>query len=221
MTTQERLEQQANRYREQGYRVVLNPGPDDLPPFAKDFKVEILATRADGGVIASAKSSLADFENDRNLSRYAEIIQAQPRWRYDVAVLGPPPTISEFQGVDEASEAEIAKGLDDAEFLLHSGFRPQAVLAAWAAMESAMRHRLRAMGERAEWGSSPQSMLNELYSSGVLTPAEFRSLEGLSRLRNIIVHGFSVPEISAETVLILTNTARKLLTESKQVETAS
>ena len=221
MTTEERLNQVVDRYREQGYDVVLNPGPDDLPPFAKDFKVEILASRPDGNVLASAKASSSEFERDLNLPRYAELIQNQPGWRYDVFVLGPPSATPESRDVTEASEEEIYNALDNAERLFEAGFGPQAVLTAWAALESAMRHRLRSLGSKAEWGTSPRSMLNELVSLGILTHSDFRNLEGLSRLRNVIAHGFSMPEIGVNTVLFLADTTRRLLTESKQVATAS
>jgi hypothetical protein len=221
MNNQQRLEHVADRYRQQGYRVVLNPGPDDLPPFAKDFAVEILATRPDGGVLASAKASPSEFERDPDLSRYAEIIQNQPGWRYDVFVLGPPPPAPEPREVADASEEEIARTLTDSERLYQAGFAPQAVLSGWAALESAMRHKLRAMGDKAGWGTSSRAMLNELVSSGVLSPGEFRDLEGLSRLRNVIVHGFSVPEIGAGAVAFLADTSRRLLAESKPVQEAS
>ena len=47
MNIEKRLKFVADRYRSLGFNVVLFPKPDDLPPFAKDFKVEILATSAD------------------------------------------------------------------------------------------------------------------------------------------------------------------------------
>ncbi len=84
-----------------------------------------------------------------------------------------------------------------------------------------MRHRLRSLGSKAEWGTSPRSMLNELISLGILTHSEFRDLEGLSRLRNIISHGFSVPEIPPSSVSVLVDSARRLLQESKQLAPAS
>jgi HEPN domain-containing protein len=220
MNTEQRLNQVADRYREQGYQVVLNPRPDDLPPFAKDFKVEILASRPDGNVLASAKGSSAEFEADPNLSRYAEVIEKRPGWRYDVFVLGPPPAVPDRGDISEALQEETYKALDNAERLIQAGFGAPAVLTAWAALESAMRQRLRSLGSKAEWGTSPRSMLNELISSGILTHSEFRELEGLSRLRNIIAHGFSVPEISPSSVSFLVDTARKLLNESKQLAPA-
>jgi len=214
MDTEQRLNQVADRYREQAYRVVMRPGPDDLPPFAKDFELEILATRQDGGVLVSAKASAAEFEADRNLSKYAEIIEKQPGWRYDVFVLGPPPLPPHKHAANEATEAEINRALDDADRLFQAGYIPQSVIAAWAAAESAMRHRLRSQGSEAGWGTPPRSMLNELVSSGALSGSDFRKLEDLSHLRNVIVHGFSVPDIDPGVVPFLTSAARQLMAES-------
>jgi hypothetical protein len=221
MDTQQRLEHVAERYREQGYQVILNPSADDLPSFAKDFKVEILASRPDGKVLASAKASSSEFEKDKNLSRYAEIIENQRGWRYDVFVLGPPAAVPDLPDISDATEVQIEQMLSVADQLSQAGFGPQAVVASSAALESAMRHRLRSIGEKADWGASPRSMLNELVSSGILTHGEFRDLEEVSRLRNMIVHGFAIPEISPDAVPSLARTARRLLVESKQAEPVS
>jgi len=216
MDIQQRLEQVAERYRGQGYSVTVNPTPDDLPSFAKDYKVEILATRPDGNVLASAKATSAEFEKDKNLARYAEVIGGQQGWRYDVFVLGPEPPVPISDVIADASGDEIEQTLASANHLLVAGFKAQALIAAWAALESAMRRRLRSLGEKAEWGASPRSLVNELFSSGGLTPSEFREIEGVFRLRNIIVHGFSAPEISQNTVAFLISIAHRLLEESKQ-----
>jgi len=218
MNTQQRLIQLADRYRQQGYQVTINPGPDDLPQFAKNFKVEILAKRLDGNVLVSAKGSSSEFERDSNLANYADAIEKQPGWRYDVTVLGPPPSAPPPRNVDDVSAEQIEAKLRVADRLFADGFVPQAALTAWGAFESAMRHRLRAMGQKAGYGTSPRSMLNELISSGDLSHSEFRDLEGLLNLRNIIVHGFEVPEIGKGAIPFLANTSRKLLDESKPME---
>jgi len=190
MNIEKRLEQVAGRYRAQGYQVVVRPGPDALPSFAKDFNVEILATRADGNLLASMKGSQSDMQADPNLLRYAEVVEKQPRWRYDLFVLGPDaPPEPETRDVEEQSVDEIRTSLADAERMVDSGFRVQAVIAAWAALESAMRHRLRGEGSEVGWGTSPRTMLNELVSSGVLSINALRELEGLLQMRNVIVHG--------------------------------
>jgi len=211
-TFEERLDRAADRYRQQGYRVTIRPNRDDLPGFAEDFHVEILATRGDGGVLTSAKESTEEFEKDPDLSRYADAIEKQPKWRYDVFVLGPSPKITPRRSdAREASPAEVSRSLDEAGRLAEVGFGAQAVVAAWAALESAMRHRLRSEGRETGWGTSPRTLLNELRSSGNLQLDEFRDLERHFELRNTIVHGFSPPSIEPSVVPFLVDTARRLL----------
>jgi hypothetical protein len=216
MNTEQRLNRLADRYRSLGYTVVVRPGPEELPPFAKDFKVEILATRDDGNVLASAKTSPSELEADPNVPRYAEVTHQQPGWQFDVFVLGPDSQpASEKRDAQEPQEEEVRRYLDAVEAMLRAGFVQQSLVAAWAVLEAAMRRRLRADGEEAGWGTSPRTMLNELYSSGVLSTRVLRDLEGLFQLRSAIVHGFSAPVVEPSAVQFLVDTARRLLTESK------
>ena len=215
MNFEDELKTIAEEYRVQGYGVVVHPGPDDLPDFAKDFVVEVLATRPDGNVLATVKKNSSQFYADSNVERYAAVIDKTPGWRYDLVVLGkaklPPADLRDAQ---ELSEEDICRQLDAAERMFEAGFAPQAVVAAWAALESSMRRRLRAQGEEADWGSSPQTLLSELYSSGVLFHVDFRELQGFFQLRSLIVHGFSPPPIEHNTLSFLAETTRRFLDES-------
>jgi hypothetical protein len=216
MTIEERLNHLTDRYRSLGFKVVIRPGPDDLPPFAMDFKVEIVATSEKGNVLAVAKASPSELQADNEMSRYAEIPNRQPGWRMDLFVLGPDnPSVPEAREAKEPTAEEIRSSIDGAERMLRAGFTAQAVIAAWATLESTMRRRLQAEGTRAGWGTSPRTLLNELFSAGVFSNSEFRDLEGLSQLRNVIVHGFSVPDVSPSVVEFLLGVARRLLTESQ------
>lgn len=220
MDINEQLAQLADRYRSLGFDgVVVRPGPQDLPCFAQDFQVEIVARREDGGVLASAKSSAAEVEVDPNLSRYAEITAQQPGWRFDLFVLGPETLpVAEHRSAREPSPDEIRKSLEDVERLLQAGFVNQAFTASWAAMESALRRRLRAAGEQAGWGTSPRTMLGELYSSGVLSTQELRQLEASLQLRNAIAHGFAAPAADSQGVHLLVEAAQQLLAETQLVK---
>lgn len=215
MNFEDQLKTVAEEYRVQGYGVVVQPGPDDLPDFAKDFVVEVLATRPDGNVLAAVKKNSSQFYADSNLPKYAAVIDKTPGWRFDLVVLGKdklPP--ADLRDAKEPSEEDIRRQLDDAERMFEAGFAPPAVVAAWAALESAMRRRLRAEGEEADWGTSPQTLLNELYSSGVLLHGDFRELQGFFQLRSLVVHGFSPPLIENNTLHFLAETARRFLDES-------
>ncbi len=219
MEFDQQLEQIVKRYAAEGYQTFVRPGPAALPPFAKDFKVDILAKRGDGGVLAQVKRNRQDLAADSDTPRYAEITNNQPGWRFDFFVLeGENPLAREPRDAKEFSGDDIRKALADAEELARAGFLRPAAVTAWAALEAAMRMRLRAAGENAGWGTMPRSLLNELYSSGVFSEEEFSKLEKLSHLRNQIVHGFSSSTSIPEAVQVLSDTARRLLDESEAAE---
>jgi uncharacterized protein YutE (UPF0331/DUF86 family) len=219
MKIDQQLNSVADKYRTLGFNVVLRPGPADLPPFAKDFQVEMVATKEDGSALVAAKNSPLEFEADPNVARYAEITERQSGWRFDVFVLGPDyPVTKEIQESSELSDEDLRRGLVEAERMLQAGFVAPSLLAAWAMLESVMRRLLQAEGEESGWGNSPRTLLNELYSDGVLSTAVLRELEGIVRLRNALVHGFSAPAIEPAKVQFLIETARRLLTESQAVK---
>jgi len=219
MNFEQRLNLVADRFRSLGYKVVLRPTPDELPPFAKDFKLELLATRDDGSVLVSAKADAIEVETDPNLPRYALVNDQQPGWRFDLYVLAPETQpIPENREAKEPSEEDIGRSLAEVERMFQAGFVAQAVSAAWAVLESAMRQRLRAAGEQAGWGTTPRTMLNELFSSGLISTADLRHLEKLLQLRTAIVHGFALESVDPNAVRRLVETARRMLTESQMVK---
>jgi REase_AHJR-like len=216
MDFEERLNEIADQYRAQGYKVVVRPGLDALPPFAKDFRIEILAERPGGHVLATVKETHAEFEADTDLGRYAEAIDERPGWRYDLHVLGPgprPPATK--RDAKEPSEDEIGATMEDAERLLQAGFVRPALVSAWAALEAALRRRRMAEGKKAGWGSDAMSTLTELYSNGPLPESVYRELEGLFCARTAIVHGFTIPAIPVGAVRFVVEAARGFLEESR------
>lgn len=220
MDFEKALNQFADGYRAKGYDIVVRPGSDQLPDFAKDFKIEIVGRRAAEGVLVIVKKNRDELAADSNAPRYAEITNAQPGWRLDLAILeGENPMARELRGAREFSEDEISQSLEKAGELSRIGFPRYGMIAAWAALEAAMRIRLRASGEQVGWGSPPRQMLRELYSAGAFTPDEFRRVELASQLRNQIVHGFAPQPAEAgnsETAMVqlLSDVTRRLVSES-------
>jgi hypothetical protein len=217
MDFDQELKRLADTYASQGYQVTIRPNPGALPAFAKDFRIEILGTRGTEGVLVAVKKNLDEAAADSNLTRYAEITGLQKGWRFDFAVLeAADPSSREFDGAREFSEEDIEESFNQSLNMVRLGFLRPAVITAWAGFEAAMRLRLRAAGERTGWESSPRSMLNELYSNGVLNVAEFRKLETLARLRNQIVRGFISPLASeGGAVQVLCDIGQRLIEESQ------
>lgn len=221
MDFEQELTRLADSYRNQGYLVVVRPGADQLPGFAKDFKVEILGRRGAENVLVAVKKNRDEFAADQNMARYAEILGQQPGWRFDIALLGPESSPArEFGTATEPTELELSHELGEAERLSRMGFARSALVSAWAALEAAMRRRLRSLGTEVGWGSASREMLRELYSAGVLSPDEFRRIEQAAQTRNQIVHGFSSQledAGGAAAVDFLNAVTRRLVRESQPV----
>ena len=70
-------------------------------------------------------------------------------------------------GAVEPSNKHLDQSLVGSEELLRQSHVNLAMIGAWAALEAAMRRRLRSAGEKAGWGTPPRQMINELYASGI------------------------------------------------------
>ena len=216
MDFEQELKRVASGYTKQGYLVVVHPGSDELPLFAKDFQVEILANRGGEGVIVAVKKDRERVAADANMPRYAEATAAQKSWRFDLVVLeGENPMGRQPADAHDFSPADIGNVLGEADRLVRAGFVRAALISGWAGFEAAMRMRLRASGEQAGWGTMPRAMANELYSSGLLSPAEFHEIQRISRLRNEIVHGFSSVPPDPKEIQLLIDVTRRLVEESQ------
>ena len=130
----------ADRYAKDGYVVVIRPGRDQLPPFAVDYEVSIVGTKGDQGVIVEVKRNRKDLSDDRNLSQFAEITNAQPGWRFDLVVLEPETSaMKSVRGAAEPTVDQIGQLLEQAEQLMQAGVYNAACMVAWAGFEAAMR----------------------------------------------------------------------------------
>jgi REase_AHJR-like len=217
MDFEQELKQLADTYASHGYQVTIRPAPEALPPFAKDFHIEILGRRGTEGVLVAVKKDRGEMAADSNLTRYAESTGLQKGWRFDLAILGAEdPSAREIDGASEFSEGDMEKAFDESLDIVRLGFLRPAVITAWSGFEAAMRLRLRAAGEREGWGSSTQTMLNDLYSNGLVDAEEFHKLESLSRVRYQIVHGFVSPLASeGGEVQFLCDIGHRLIEESR------
>ena len=216
MDFDQELKQVADAYASQGYQVTIRPNPEALPSFAKDFKIEILGKRGTEGVLVAVKKNRDEVAADSNLTRYAEITGLQKGWRFDFAILeAENPSSREIDGARDFSEEDIEKSFAESLDMVRLGFLRPALITAWAGFEAAMRLRLRG-GRTGRLGAPPRSMLNELYSNGVINVEEFRKLETLARVRNQIVHGFISPLASeGEAVQFHCDIGRRLIEESQ------
>ena len=210
----EALEKVAERYREEGYVVVVHPQEDQVPTFAPDFRPDLIATRGKEGVVIEVKTNRIDLSSDHQLTRLAEVVSAEPGWRLDVIVLEPETVIEKAaQEAAEPSDEQLAQILTAAEELADKGYTPYAYVIAWGGLEAAMR-RVRD-GAELYGRTTPTELMGALFGNGVLSRDQFDRLRETYKIRTQVVHGLVPPRVDSELVRFVTATARSLAQDTE------
>jgi len=215
MDLERAIQDVAQRYATHGYTVVVKPTADQLPAFARDFRVEVVGRRPDQSVLVAVKRNRLDFAADPEMPRYAEVIGTQPGWRFDLVLLEGSAPKSPLEGAPELTREQILEKANVLESLTAQDQLPEmAIVSAWATLEAAMRWRVRADGHTTDHGTSPDELMSELVSSGVFSLDEYQRVQDLDRLRSQIVHGYAVTQSGPEVVQFLTRLTRELMEDN-------
>jgi hypothetical protein len=218
MDFEKELEQLAKQYREEGYRVVLHPQGDQLPPFAQDFGADLVATRGEERVLVQVKHDRAALEADPEVPVRAEITNAQPGWQYDLVILKEDDPLRRLtRGAREPSNEELNEVLVSVERMIEGGDHRAACVFAWATLEAVMRRVAREV-ELYLPRTTPGELLQTLYGNGLLSREDFDELNRLYRLRTGIVHGLIPPAIDPALIRAAVRATRSLLTGQPEAQ---
>src|SRR5437870_1559298 len=127
----------AERYLSEGYQVIVCPSGSQVPCFAKDLHVDLLAIKGDEHVFVQIKENREDLKTDPETAKAADIINAQPGWRFDLVVLNTDsPTEKLAREVGEPSIDAVLQNLDHVERAARAGDGASAFIIAWASLEA-------------------------------------------------------------------------------------
>jgi hypothetical protein len=203
------LESVAERYRSEGYQVMVAANRGILPSEINHLResVDLIAYKDDERVAIEVKRRDQLYE----INPLAEAIkQNLPEWRYDLVVY-PPDGVDGIPLEDGEPDPDYVEALlKEAHEFLDSGKLRASFLMTWAAAESAMRTAARR--ENLEIGNGdPAFVLKTLYSNGVVS---FDVYDGFRRClddRNRLVHGLSVNVLQPDNIRFMIESARNLL----------
>lgn len=204
------LHQVAQKYRDEGYEVILEPRGDAVPSFLSGFQPDLVARRGDEGVVAEVTYKRIELADDAQLSSMAERINDQPGWRLDVIVLEHETMADRAMHAGaEPEDEQIGPMIEAAERMAASGFLPFAYVAALSSLEAVMRN----VCKNAELYPHRSTMdyLGNLYSLDLLGRKQFIALREAFKVRSQIVHGLVPPPLDAEAIHFVTATAKYLL----------
>ena len=169
----------AEKYRSDGFDVIVEPVGADLPPGLRRISADLIALKCGENVAVSVftKGSRSSGEDVR---RTAETVESEPGWRYEVLVLPRRPAERDPMTGDDASARLKAAGAA-AEHDPAAG-----ALLAWTGVEWALR---RLIERQSPADRSPHRLVKEAYSLDLINEPEHDMLMRLADLRNATVHG--------------------------------
>lgn len=189
----------AEKYRQQGFDVVIRPKTAELPFDLGTYRPDLIARRPPNeNYIIEVKSSAIRIPVDR-LREIAEIAR-QHGWGF-LLVTGEDvlPSEQEESGGMLLSWEQISERQAKAERLLAMGETEAAFLSLWGVLEAVLRRR--AVQESIPIDRFPPlSLINQLYSQGELSMEQSDRVETLRAIRNSLVHGYQTPNLSEPTV---------------------
>ena len=181
----------AERYRQLGYEVVLEPDASLLPKEARSLHPDLLAIKGDEHVIVEVKyqQNLLAYPA---LMRLADAIRRIPGWRLDVAVLEQPKKAAPLEPL---SRKDAERRLNAAERVAkETEDYGAALLLLWTAIEAILRDQVRKQGEDSI--ASASRLPKVAYSLGLINEQDASIAEWMARIRHHVVHGGSKPPVS-------------------------
>jgi uncharacterized protein YutE (UPF0331/DUF86 family) len=183
-----KLEQIASEYRRKGYEVVVRPLAPDLPRFLAHFQPDLIARSQRDSVVVEVKSS-PDLVSDAIVAM-AEAVEAQPAWRFEIAVVNPPMPEELPADGELVPHARAQVLLRQAMDLSREKRYEAAAIVAWSAAEAIFRRLARANGVESERKSSG-TVLKQLYALGLISADQYETFERTMRFRNAFAHGYA------------------------------
>lgn len=184
----------AQRYKQQGYKVIVEPQKSELPFDLGTYKPDLIVMKSpDEGYIIEAKSAVSQTPIDRYRD-ISEIVSGHPGWSF-LLVTGEDVPLS---GQDIDSEGLLTWGQmlerqSQAERLISLGEVDAAYLLLWGIFEAALRRRAKQAAIPIE-RLQTSALIKHLYSQGVLPLEQFDQAMELDTVRNRIAHGYQAPE---------------------------
>lgn len=204
-----RIKQIANEYRQNGYRVTIQPSLNELPSFLSHYQPDIIAKGTDESVIIEVKSH-SNLYRASQVPRIAEIVEVQPGWRFELVMVNPKGNTLISSESRLPNVEELSRRLTKAKRLVSRGDYEAAISTAWSAAEGL----LRLIGKDENIILDRQSssyVIKKVYSLGLIDNASYQELSNVYKMRNSVIHGFIEPTLGSDIILNVIETVRKIL----------
>jgi hypothetical protein len=206
-----RIRDVARRYRNRGYKVIVDPRAEELPTFLHGFKPDIVAQKDDDRVVVEVKTQ-PKLKGSNEIVSLAERVAAETAWRFELVVTNSPTNETPL------APSEIArlttKLLSEAELLFRAGLRDAAIVYSFSVVEALLQEIARKYGKSGDEDSSSKLLMKLVYE-GLIDHDLFQDLQKFQEERNRIVHkGDSSPTISEGDIVKIVEKVKAALSET-------
>lgn len=213
-TTAERdlVDRVAERYRRQGYDVLIEPVGEQRPAFLSEFRPDLIARRGEESVVVEVKWG-ERAGSEPAVRKLATEVARHPGWRLDLVLGQESKGVITFESLMMPLARDLEAQLDEGIELCRNDHLAAGALLIWAAFEGAAR----LVAAREELGTTPVTaplaLIRSLVSSGLIDDGEYETIKAAYRRRNGIAHGFASAPEDGEIFERLSKVALRLLHE--------
>ncbi len=188
----QKLEQAAKEFADNGYRVTLEPSSAELPFDLGNYKPNLIAIKDGEGVILEVKGNR---HTRLSIDRYQEIsetIASHQGWKFILVTLNDVnERIVPSEKKDLPSWNDLFSRFEKIDGLFRGGLLEPILLYLWSTIEAALRKR--AITQKIPIERFPAiNLVNNMYSSGEISIFEFELLKSVFEKRNRAAHGLVV-----------------------------
>lgn len=205
----EALRRAAPRYEKQGFRVHIQPGPEQRPAFLRDYQPDAIARRNGEGVIIEVKATRSSAEESAIIGFLSREVPKHEGWRFDLILASD--EVEQGLSLRAATASELESELVTALKLVDQSEYKAALPFLWGLLEGAAR--VLVFNEPSEMGRRylPQTVVEKLVSEGFVDDRTSFELFDIAHLRNQIVHGYTNVWIDKLQIQTLVDVIQRLI----------
>jgi hypothetical protein len=203
--------QVAKELERDGYSIILTPTPECIPFSLEGYNPDILATKGEEHLIIEIKSR--EFPEDaKRFRKVVEIVEKHPGWRFLIKTFAGRSSEQERVATAPIPLSLIEQYLNRADGIISAGSGELSIPYLWNAVVALLRNKAEGCGIATDL--SDRSLINQLYSMGVISSSEHDNLMQWNQLRNSAVHVIPF-EADSKSILSLSNYAKSLIHDLK------
>jgi Holliday junction resolvase len=178
----------AKELEDQGYSVIFEPDPSQIPFSIINCQPDLIATGAAGNLIVEVRTR----SDSRSIERYKQIAEEVSKhngWQFMLSTIDDSYQNESPEIKQELSDDAIIRALARIDSLLGSDSYEMAVPTLWCIFISGMRSSGRRKGLPMD-ATNDRSVINYMYSWGQISASEYEESKAFLSIRNQLVHTF-------------------------------